>query len=330
MEIDNKFGNLLNLTASMNVVAPNFASAISDTLIDAEAQTQTAFSDKWEQYQYDSADFKKFVADQKLWYLSLYGFSDEAALAVYLQNCNFILDAGAGKCYKAAWFAELNPAATVIAADISTSLWKAAEHYQHVNNLFFVQCDISSMPFFQDALFDYISCDQVIHHTPDPFRTFQELVRLTQFDKELAVYVYRKKALPRELVDDYFREFSQTLTYDELMTLSEQITDLGKKLDDLNVEMDFPDIPLLAIEGGKMSVQRFIYWNFLKCYWNAEQGHHNSVMINYDWYAPSQAFRYSEEEFKRWVKREQLEEVYFHKEEACYSGRFLKSSKRLC
>lgn len=324
MTMDSRFKNLLASSDTINVIAPNLVSALTDTLVDAEAQTQNAFSDKWEQYEYESPDFKKFVSGQKTWYLSLYGFNDEADLAAYLQNCNLILDAGAGKCYKAAWFATLNPEATVIAADISTSLWQAAQYYQHLENLFFIQCDISSMPFFKDALFDYISCDQVIHHTPDPFKTFQELVRLTQFGRELAVYVYRKKALPRELVDDYFREFSQTLTHEQLMTLSEQLTDLGKQLDELNVDMEVPDIPLLGIEGGTMSVQRFIYWNFLKCYWNAEQGWHNSVMINYDWYAPSQAFRYSEEEFKQWIEHETLKEVYFHREQACYSGRFLK------
>jgi len=74
-----------------------------------------------------------------------------------------------------------------------------------------------------------------------------------------------------------------------------------------------------------MTVQRFLYWNFLKCYWNEEQGEHNSVMINYDWYSPSQAFRYSEEEFRTWIVKEQLQEIHFHKEQACYSGRFLKN-----
>ena len=196
-----------------------------------------------------------------------------------------------------------------------------------MDNLFFIQGDIGNTPYFRDCLFDYVSCDQVIHHTADPFRTFQELVRITQINRDLSVYVYRKKALPRELVDDYFREFSKTMKHDKLMELSKKITELGRTLSSFEGKMDFPDIPELGIEGGEMTVQRFIYWNFLKCFWNEEQGYHNSLMTNYDWYSPSQAFRYSEKEFKEWIEKEQLEEVHFHKEHACYSGRFLKPSR---
>jgi len=230
-------------------------------------------------------------------------------------------------CYKAAWFAELSPSSLVVAADVSSSLQRAADYYKQINNLFFVRCDIAKMSFFEAGLFDYVSCDQVIHHTADPFKTFQELVRVTGPGKELSVYVYRKKALPRELVDDYFREFSKTLDHRKLMEFSRQITELGRLLSSITAEIDFPDIPLLNIEGGRMAVQRFIYWNFLKCFWNEELGYQNSLMTNYDWYAPSQAFRYSEQEFRNWIRVEQLEEVYFHKENACYSGRFLKPSK---
>ena len=47
---------------------------------------------------------------------------------------------------------------------------------------------------------------------------------------------------------------------------SEQMTILGKKLSDLNIEIDVPDIPFLSIKGGKYDIQRFIYWNFIKMF----------------------------------------------------------------
>lgn len=47
-------------------------------------------------------------------------------------------------------------------------------------------------------------------------------------------------------------------------------------------------------------------------------------MINFDWYSPSNAKRYSEEEYKKMITNNNLKIKYFHKEEACYSGRFLK------
>ena len=319
-----EFRRLFRHLDDKNIISPNLISFLLETSVGSQQQTTQAFSDKWAQYQYGTQEFEKLIKQQKEWYLDLYGFSGEKELVKYLRNCPLVLDAGAGMCFKAAWFAELSPASLIVAADISNSIHQAAEYYKNLNNLFFVKCDISGMPFFEDGLFDYVSCDQVIHHTADPFRTFQELVRVTRPGRELSVYVYRKKALPRELVDDFFREFSKTLDHNQLLELSRQLTELGKNLSSLETELDFPEIPLLGIEGGKMTVQRFIYWNFLKCFWDDELGYQNSLMINYDWYAPSQAFRYSEEEFKNWINREQLKEIYFHKESACYSGRFLK------
>lgn len=326
MELDPRFERLLrDAEIEVKVHGPNFISAIPSHIVDSQVQTQQAFSEKWKKVQFGDEDFEKRVQSHRTWYLELFGFRTEDELAQYLRGCRVVIDAGAGKCDKAAWFAELSPSTTVIAADISDSLFEAVSYYGHLDNLLYVQCDIGNMPFFGNGVFDYVSCDQTIHHTADPYATFRELVRIADLDKDLAVYVYRKKALPRELLDEHFREYSRSLSHEEVTSLSEQLTDLGKILDSFDQEVIFPDIPLLNIEGGKMSVQRFIYWNFIKCFWNAELGYKNSVIRNFDWYAPSQAFRYSEEEFRRWIQAEDLAEVYFHREEACYSGRFRKT-----
>ena len=312
------------LEAALDVRAPNFIVTKPRDLSATQSQTREAFSNKWSLFEYETPDFKKSLERQKQWYLELYGFESESELARYLSRCRLVLDAGAGKCGKAAWFAGLSPSTTVVAADISDSLVSACEHYKDHPNLLFVQCDIGQLPFFSDGFFDYVSCDQVIHHTADPYRTFQELVRVTRSGGDLSVYVYRKKALPRELLDGYFREYSRTLSHDQLMELSQQLTDLGRLLSSIKDEIDIPGIPLLGIEGGKMSVQRFLYWNFLKCYWNEELGAQSSLVTNYDWYSPSQAFRYLEEEFRSWIETQSLSEIHFHAEQACYSGRFRK------
>jgi ubiquinone/menaquinone biosynthesis C-methylase UbiE len=320
-----KFKDLLNRMDGGKTITPNFISMLPPPSVEAQQQTADAFSDKWNQYKYGSPEFNTILDQQKKWYLELYGFVDESALAAYLRQCRVVLDAGAGMCYKSAWFAELSPSTVVVAADISNSLYQAVEYYTSLNNLFFIQCDIGSMPFIPNGFFDYVSCDQVIHHTSDPYKTFKELVRITGFQRELSVYVYRRKALPRELLDDYFRDFSKTLSNEQRLEFSRQITELGQTLSSLDAELQFPDIPALGIEGGTMTVQRFIYWNFIKCYWNEDLGQHNSVMTNYDWYSPSLAYRYSEQEFRRWIDEMKLDVIHFHKEQACYSGRFVKS-----
>jgi hypothetical protein len=81
----------------------------------------------------------------------------------------------------------------------------------------------------------------------------------------------------------------------------------------------------LGIKGGTYDIQRFIYWNFLKCFWKEDWGFELSKSTNYDWYAPSNAKRFSKEEFLDMVNANQLGVTYLHEEEACYSGRFLKA-----
>ena len=68
--------------------------------------------------------------------------------------------------------------------------------------------------------------------------------------------------MPRELLDDYFRIKCKELSKRELWEMSEQLSELGKKMQNLNIEFEAPDIPLLGIKGGKYDLQRFIYWNF--------------------------------------------------------------------
>jgi SAM-dependent methyltransferase len=260
---------------------------------------------------------------QKRWYLNLYGFSDDNDLKKFLQTKKIILDAGCGLGYKAAWMALLSPESIVIGMDISEAVLTAAIYYKDIDNLFFVKGDIAQTNIKDDSI-DYISCDQVIHHTENPEKTFEHLSKKLTKSGQIACYVYAKKALPRELLDEYFRTFTMKCTKEDIWKMSEQLTKLGKALSRLDVKIDVPDIPLLNIKGGIYDIQRFFYWNFLKCFWNEEFGWHNSVLTNYDWYGPANASRYSEEEFRNWIISNNLTEVYFHKEEACYSGRFFK------
>jgi len=289
-----------------------------------QQHTNEAFSEKWTEYE-TTKEKDKFYTMQKEWYLKLYGFKNEDALAQFLQTKKYIFDAGCGLGYKAKWFADLAPESIVIGMDFSDACLIAAKNYQDTKNLFFIKGDIADTP-FQDESIDYVSCDQVIMHTEIPENTFSELTRITKNGGEFACYVYAKKALPRELLDDYFRMETKNLSNEELWQMSRQLTELGKTLSELNIQVDVPNIPLLGIKGGKQDLQRFFYWNFLKCYWNAEQEKDNSDMINFDWYSPSNAKRYCEQEYKDMISNNHLTIIFFHTEEACYSGRFRKKN----
>ena len=287
-----------------------------------QEQTQDIFSDKWSVF--EKGEKKSEVYSfQKDWFLKLYGFRSESDLKDFLLNKNIILDAGCGLGYKAAWFAELAPHATVIGIDISEAVYIAAKNYSHFSNLFFLKGDIAATGLKEKSI-DFTVCDQVIMHTEIPEITFNHLSAITTINGEFACYVYKKKALPRELLDDYFRTATHKISKEEIWEMSAQLTELGKRLSKLNITIDSPDIPLLGIKGGEYDLQRFIYWNFIKCFWKEEWGNEMSCATNFDWYAPSNAKRYTKEEFQKLIEDNNLNTQYFHEEEACYSGRFKK------
>lgn len=285
-----------------------------------QQQTNSVFSDKWEQYS-QSRNKEKGFKFQREWYLRLYGFDCEGSLAAFLRTKKVIFDAGCGLGYKAAWFATLAPESLVIGMDSSESALKAAANYGQFSNLFFIMGDIAETDFYEDSV-DFVNCDQVIMHTEDPRATFTELARITGPEGELSCYFYARKALPRELLDNHFRSVCKEMNRQELWEMSEQLTELGRRLSELSVEIDCPDIPALKIKGGRYDIQRFIYWNFLKCFWNSDLGYETSLVTNFDWYSPSNAARFSEDEVRAIILDNKMCEVFFHSEEACFSGRF--------
>lgn len=287
-----------------------------------QLQTQKVFSDKWEEadkYQNIEALFE-FQYD---WFLKLYGFASINDLKYFLKSKEIILDTGCGLGYKAAWFAKLAPHALVLGVDISDSINVAANNFKDLPNLFFFRGDIAKTGLKHNSI-DFTVCDQVIMHTEIPENTFKHLSEITSNSGEFACYVYRKKAIPRELVDDYFRKATHEIPSDKMWEFSDQLTQLGKTLSDLKVSFTCPDIPVLGIKGGEYDIQRFIYWNFLKCFWKEDWGFDLSKSTNFDWYAPSNAKRFSKEDFLKMSSENKLSVVFFHEEDACYSARFSK------
>ncbi|PZU15450.1 MAG: class I SAM-dependent methyltransferase [Citromicrobium sp.] len=301
------------------VFLASIASASQD-----EVHTSEAFSDKWVGLdQTKSDDIEPWKQEQFAWYLRSYGYSSEEEFAEFLRSRRAVLDAGCGPGYKAAWMARLASDTTVVAMDLSDSIHVAAKRYPDIPNLLFVKGDIANTP-FADGAFDLVSCDQVLHHTDNPPATAREFARILETGGTLNTYVYSKKALPRELLDEHFRDYSKQLSREEIWELSDQLTQLGKTLSELEISINVPDMPALGIVGGQMDLQRFLYWNFIKCFWNADFGYSESRMTNFDWYAPSTAFRYTAEEFRQMIEDAGLSAEFTRSEEACHTGRFRK------
>ena len=210
-----------------------------------------------------------------------------------------MLEAGTGLGGDAARFARLS-AATVVGLDLSESIVTAQREFGAAENLHYVQADLLRPP-VPRARFDFVSADQVVHHTPDARAAVHSLAGLVAPGGTLAFYVYKVKAPLREYADDYIRERTTKMSVEDCMDFSASMSELGRKLSDLGatITLDRP-IPLLGIEAGEHDVQRLIYWHFLKAFWNDDFSPNLNDLVNFDWYHPPYASRHTEDEVRGW------------------------------
>ena len=130
-------------------------------------------------------------------------------------------------------------------------------------------------------------------------------------------YVYKKKGPIREFSDDYVRAQMQDMTPAEGWEAMLPITKLGQLLGELNIEIDVPEkIGLLGIDAGKINLQRFFYWHVLKSFYRPEYTLDEMNHINFDWFAPKNAFRQTPEQVRQWCEEAGLDIEREHVEEA--------------
>jgi len=286
---------------------PRMVPADDSSVSADDGATQRSFGAKWAQY--DEPDKEKLSEFQYRWFDQRFGFAGDTELAEFLGGRRWILDAGTGPGLCAARCARLSDA-HVAGMDLSESVTAAHRLYGGRANLDYVQGDILNPPFARRA-FDLVVADQVLHHTPDCVRAFHAMAGLVAPGGQIAVYVYRRKPIIRELVDDHVIDLTSRLSFDECLELSEQLTELGRELSRLGAKVTLErGVPLLGIEPGEHDVQRLIYWTMLKCFWNEDLGWHQSVMVNYDWYSPVFRSRHTEEEVRGWCRDAGLDVVH--------------------
>lgn len=268
------------------------------------AGSDETFAFKWRKIGGSYGHEGETQRQRQQWYLDRFGYESRQALLDTLDS-KVVLDAGCGSGVDSAMFAESR--ATVVSVDLSREAALATYgHLGSLPNVHVLQGDINTLP-FAPGTFDYVSSDQVLHHTPDTEAAFAALVPLVKPGGRIAIYVYRRKGPLREFADDHIRSHATELSAEEAYELCRRITLFGKALSDLDVEIDVPeDIPYLQIEKGREDVQRFLYWNVLKCFWNDDYDFETNVIVNFDWYHPRYAFRHDPDEVERWFAERQL------------------------
>jgi SAM-dependent methyltransferase len=291
----------------------------TDDVTGVKEEVQSSFSEKWSRIPNYGHD-EKTREFQLQWYLQRYGWNGTGGLYDFLATRKLVLDAGTGTGRDTKLYAEHTPG-QVFGIDISRSVEAAHQHLRHLPNAHLIQADLTHLP-FPKKFFDFIASDQVLHHTPNTEASFKYLVEHLAPGGQIAIYVYKKKGPVREFCDDYLRSYTTKLNAEECYQFSKAITSFGKSLSDQKVEITVPeDIPLLAINAGKHNLQRFIYWNFFKCFWNDDFDFETNVMVNFDWYHPKDAHRHTPEEVKRWFQDMNLEMVHFDVNESGISAR---------
>ena len=98
------------------------------------------------------------------------------------------------------------------------------------------------------------------------------------------------------------------------MDVNKKITELGKILSELDVNINVPEIEELGIKQGEYSIQRFFYHFFMKNYWNNDLTFDENAVINYDWYHPQDCSRHTLEEIEQWFLEKNLKIVHSYED----------------
>lgn len=289
-----------------------------------QRQTERSFGFKWRRRDtYDSPAVHTFFGQ---WLAQRYGFGDCAEMGRYMAGRGCVLDAGCGSGLSASqWLGADWAGEAWVGVDISEAIDVAKQRLGQVPNTHFIQADILDPPLIERG-FDAIFSEGVLHHTPSTEQAIKRLAPLLKPEGEFLFYVYRRKGPIREFADDFIRGEVSGLEPEQAWEKLRPLTRLAQALADLKVTIDVPeDIPYLGIKAGPVDVQRLIYWNFMKLFWNREFSFEENNHVNYDWYHPRYAHRQSEEEVRRWCAEAGLRVHHFNAQESGFTVRAFKS-----
>jgi SAM-dependent methyltransferase len=290
-----------------------------------QLQTSQSFAFKWKKRDtYDSPEAKRNSIN---WCVEKYGFASYDEWVAFFASRERVLDVGCGNGFSSSLWLEApdwRGETLWVGIDISEAIDVARERLGHVPNTHFVQADALCLP-FPDGSFDTVFSEGVLHHTPSTRSALLASARLLGRGGQFHFYVYRRKAPLREFTDDYIREQIAPLSDEEAWEAMRPLTSLGRALAELRATVELrEDVPLLGIRAGRHDVQRLVYWNFAKLYWNDDLSFEENLHVNFDWYRPRYAHRQTSEEVRSWCGEAGLSIVWFGEQESGFSVRATK------
>lgn len=274
----------------------------------AETQTTNHYSYQWG----DTFNFNKAYKDKKIHASSTGGdFGWNDFLATELANDDSpktILDACCGHGDLGDVIHALGKKHFYLGIDLNDTMANIKDRrFKEEPLIQFARGDMSQDILLENS-FDLILCRSALHHTPNPDETFSYFAKALKPGGKIVISVYQKKSPMRELADEHFRKQIIPLKNEEAFEQVKEFTILGKALADLDIEVDIPeDLPHLKISKGKQNLQRLIHYHFLKCFWNDAYGFEHSNLVNFDWYHPAYAYRYTVDEAKDFYHKHGME-----------------------
>lgn len=277
-----------------------------------QIQTNKTFSYKWGEVctRYNTQAFNvsmKFVMKR----LKPLGIHNENDFKNFLRDRKTILEVGSGMGWMSYYMAQ-NTDGDVISCEIGNGVFKGYNLCKELNNCHMVKADLMNLP-FANEFFDYIHADGVLHHTPDCKNAIKTLYDKLNRGGVFWFYIYKEMNPVKHFCDDYIRKVYSEMEPSEALEECKAFTELGRELSKITakIKLDRP-IKILNIPAGIYDVQRFIYYNFLKCYWNEEAGYEYSNITNYDWYTPNNASQQTVDEVEGWLKEFGIEKYDFY------------------
>mgnify|MGYP001253462443 FL=1 len=222
------------------------------------------------------------------WYLRRYRYKNLSRLKKFLKNKKYILEAGCGVARDSKLFAKLNPKANVFGCDQSiNAVNRAKKDLKEFKNVTIFQQDITKK-IKLNTKFDFISCDQVLHHTPYPGRTLKNLFSLLKKNGYLNFFVCRKKNDYRDLVDDHIMMHFRGKSPKELWNFAVKVTNFAKILHELKIKnINFK-------KKKYKNLQLYIHNNVFRAWYNPDLKFDLSVSSNYDWFSNNPRFELNE------------------------------------
>jgi SAM-dependent methyltransferase len=273
-------------------------------------QTNQSFKSKWDHWRtWGFSEETSENSDVLAWILKRNGIVGFEGLTTWLEGRSRILDAGCGNGRITALLAKhAHSSADIVAVDLA-SYEVARSNLGNYKNISVVQGDLLSDLTFCGE-FDFIYCQEVLHHTGDPKVAFENLVKLLAPGGLIAIYVYKEKGPVREFTDDHIRNMISGLNLHESLEIVNEITSFARDLSKYETVIKVPRLRALGIEAGDYTVQRLLYHFFFKNFWNSQLSFEENQAVNFDWYHPSIATRHKVEEVRNWFSSASVDIVW--------------------